>query len=143
MSDVPTLKEEIERKALETLETIYLDREGGRITEAQYAYALTVLWGAVAGLASRDFTVMMEIADKGRKDGSFITHEYLRGRNGDIVRVSNLHDGQVHCGLISKDGTQHPAKVYDFREDANCIQAAKHKALALGDALVAKGFEEI
>lgn len=61
MSDVPTIEEELERKALETLrETLQSFQRGTRSRESASA-ALQALWGAVAGLVSRD--LMASIGD--------------------------------------------------------------------------------
>lgn len=143
MSDVPTLKDEIERKALTTLEKICLDQHNGRITEAQYAYGLDVLWSAVAGLAGADFTTVMSIAKDGRKDASRYTRAYFRARSGAIAKLTNLHDGRVMLDTIAPDGLSRTSKTFDFQNEIGSLKVAQDRFLQLEDVLFNKGFEPI
>jgi len=143
MSEVPTLQQEVDRKALEALEMIATDRHLGKITEAQYSYALTVLWASCAGIAGSDFTIMMEVAQDARKDGSFYTREFYRNEKGDIAKVTNYHDGRVRVELSMHDGLHKSEKMHDMREEPGCIALAKTKFQTLCDNLIAKGFNEI
>lgn len=141
MSAVPTLREEVERKAVETLEKLALDLDGKRITEAQYHYGLDVLWSAVAGLAGDDFTMMMEVARAAKRGQSFFTKQYYLSARGQIVRVTNTHAGVVCCDVNL--GLSSSRKVYDLRDEPNPHRAAAQKFDDLCRNLVEKGFKEI
>lgn len=136
-------QDEINRKALETIEKLAVDREQGRITEAQYAYGLDVLWSAIAGLVDKDLMVMMEVARVKKEGASFFTREYYCGGKGHIAKITNTHRGIVVADISLYDGTHNSRKLYDFREEPNPFKAAKEKFQALGDNLVAKGFNPI
>lgn len=142
MSDVPTLKQEVERKAIEALEMVAIDKDMEKITEAQYGYALAVLWTACAGIAGSDFTIMMEVAQKAKKNHSSHTKVYLRNARGDLARVINLHDGSVQFILNMNDGTLH-SKTFDFTGEPGAYVKAKEKFQATIDTMMVKGFEEI
>lgn len=139
----PTLQEEVERKAFETVEKLYLDQKTKRITEAQYQYGLDILWSAVAGLASKDIMLMLETARSSKKDGSFFTREYYLSDKGHIVKLSNLHDGRVRFELTMYGGITKLEKTYDLREEANPFVAAREKFQELSDNLISRGFQEI
>lgn len=60
MTEPPTLKEELDRKTMLALESLFNDLNEGRITHAQYGRAMTALWESVAGLVSKDIMDMFE-----------------------------------------------------------------------------------
>lgn len=143
MSEVPTLQHEVERKAVEALEMIAGDLELGKITEAQYSYALTALWASCAGIAGSDFMLMMELAKQEKRGASFFTREYYLGEKGHIAKISNTHQGIVVLDLALYDGTHKSRKVFDLREHPSMYVAAKAKFQELGDNLISKGFNQI
>lgn len=137
MSDFPTLKEELNRKTLETIEKIVQDHASGRINEAQYAYAIDVMWSAVAGLVDADFNIIIETMTKAKKDGSLFTREYYQHPTKGVVRLINTSDGRV----LFK--TSASTKLFDYREGINPHKEAKEKFRELGDKLVESNFEQI
>lgn len=140
MNDVPTLKEEVERKAIETLEKLAVDLDLGRINEAQYAYGLDILWSASAGIAGEDFKAMMEVARPVKKSAARFTREYYRTPNGErLAKITNTHEGVVMVEVGKNDG-ELQRQVFDFRQEPNPAQLAKQKFQALGDTLVARDF---
>lgn len=136
--NVPTLKEEVDRKALEALEMIATDQHTGKITEAQYSYALTVLWASCAGIAGSDFSMMMEVAQQGKKDGSQYTRKYLRSSKGDVVKITNYHNGTVRYDF-SLPGGEFRNKTYNCETP----MLGKQKFQEIEDKLISNGFEEI
>ncbi|MPQ56367.1 hypothetical protein [Duganella sp. FT27W] len=50
MSNLPTLKEELDRKSFATVEWLYSSLERGRITPAQFSTGLDALFMAVSGI---------------------------------------------------------------------------------------------
>lgn len=143
-AQVPELRDEINRKAFETIEKITRDDQSGRITKGQFAYAVDVLWSVVSGLVEKDITIMMEVMGNTPDDGSFFTRTYLRDAKGNIAKVTNLHDGRVRFELIPiRHGEAAADKIYDFRPEIETMKCAKNKELAIIDILIAKGYEEI
>lgn len=143
MNDVPTLQEELNRKTLEALEKLAFDRENGRITEAQYAYGLNILWTTTAGLIDKDLILMMEIAEVKKEGTSFFTREFYLGGKGHIAKITNTHKGLVVLDLSLYDGCSQSRKIYDLREEPNPTKAGQAKFQELGDNLVAKGFQQL
>lgn len=142
-NEFPTLREELSRKALETIEKIALDDKVGRINRAQYAYAVDVLWSALAGLVDDDFRQIIEIMGEVKPDASIFTRTYMRDAHGNIAVVTNLHDGRVRLQTHPLNGVATVTKMFDFRQNVGSHREAKEKYETLIDALVARGFEEI
>ena len=65
MSDLSqaTVKEELDRKTIETLEYLILKREAGEISQDQISTGLDVLFMNVSGLVSEDFVHLITAAD--------------------------------------------------------------------------------
>lgn len=141
MNDVPTLQHEVERKAVEALEMIAIDRDMGKITEAQYGYALTVLWASCAGIAGDDFMIMMEVAKSPVKSASSFTKQYYLSKSGKVVRVTNTHTG-VACLDINLGHAQ-SRKVYDYRDEPQATKIAQAKFQDLCNSMTTKGFSAI
>ena len=143
-TDTPILYEELCRKSLETVEKIHNDDKNGRINKAQYAYAVDVLWSALAGLVDKDFTIMMEVMGNTPRDGSFFSRTYLRNQDGDVMKVTNLMDGRVRMELLPANRELAGGeKEFDFRSEVGTMQLAKKKELDLIDGLLLRGFQEI
>lgn len=143
MSDVPTLQDELNRKTLEAIEKLALDRDSGRITEAQYAYGVDIVWTTTAGLVDKDLMLMMELAQVKQPGPSFMTREFYMGGKGHLAKITNTHKGLVVLDLSLYDGTHSSRKIYDMREEPNPSKAGKAKFQELGDNLVAKGFNQL
>jgi hypothetical protein len=141
-SDFPSLKEEVERKALETIEKIVSDRDHGRINESQYAYGVDLLWSLFAGVAGGDFMHMVEMMDASKKGCDQATRAYFLNRSkGVVARVKNFHDGLVTMNLIDKNGETE--KLYDFRPEVGGVSRGKEKYQEICDALYKRGLDEI
>lgn len=52
--DIPTLQDELDRKVLETIESMHLRFKRGEITAAQLLTASEAIWGCASGLVSFD-----------------------------------------------------------------------------------------
>lgn len=143
-AEVPELRQEIDRKAIETIEKIEKDFQNGRITRGQYAYAVDVLWSAYAGVVDKDFMFIMEQMGNSRQDGSFFTRHYLRDATGGVAVVTNLHDGRVRL-QVTPLGQESPQidKMFDFRPEVGTMKSAREKEMALIDGLINRGFQEI
>jgi len=64
MSDlIPTTKEELDRKTLDTLEYLIRKCEEGEITQTEMSLGLDVLFMNVSGLVSEDFIDLITEAD--------------------------------------------------------------------------------
>lgn len=61
---MPTIKEELDRKTLDTLEYLITKREAKEITREQISTGLDVLFMNVSGLVSEDFIELITAADE-------------------------------------------------------------------------------
>ena len=79
LSEVPTMRDEIDRKAFEQLERLAAQLEMGRINEAQFDTGVQTVWNCVSGLAS-EFIIqtISEIRDS-RKGESHKDRRFLVG----------------------------------------------------------------
>lgn len=140
LESVPTIHEELARKALETIEKLHFDHEHGRTTEAQYSYGIDILWSAIAGIAGEDFVRLTEAMKPPKRNGSYFTREFYLSPIGVIVKITNFHDGLVTLEKIhSKAGQVN----YDFREDPDGLLKANDMFKKLGDSLHSRDFELI
>lgn len=138
--NIPTLGEEIERKAFETIEKMHDDFKFSRITAEQFSYGIDILWSAVAGLAGRDFTVAMEMLGEMKTESA--RKVYLSRADGAIVRLIDNLAGQVKLTLIQ------PYKVpedreFNLTEAPMPLAAARSKILTLTRSFIERGFTEI
>lgn len=59
---VPTLFEEINRKALETLESLVGRHRDGELTDKEFTVALGTMYDCLAGLADKEIIQYIEMA---------------------------------------------------------------------------------
>ena len=62
-TETPTIKEELNRKTIETLEYLIQRRQLGHISESQISTGLDVLFMNVSGLVDDDFVNLITAAD--------------------------------------------------------------------------------
>ena len=143
--EIPTLQEELQRKAISALEKMSSDRALGKCTHAQCEYALSIMWESVSGLTTwSEFGGLAEIINSfGVQDGSnHITKAYWNDRTGWFATVTNQYNGIVTIKLVS--GTTFVSdKVYDLTEETNRYKAGMDKFNALCDNLVFRNFKLI
>lgn len=122
MSDMPTLQEEINRKALNALAMVQHNKENFKISEETYRYVMKVLWESFAGIVDGSFAEIMEQMDaepylkpnqilyKKDEDYVLLDVDLPAGRtsirkNGQVVKVLENSDRTVmktHLGTITK-----------------------------------------
>jgi hypothetical protein len=140
----PTLREELDRKAVETLEKIEHDRASGRITAAQYDYGIDLLWSSWAGLISSDIIILLEIAAKAR--APVMTQTYLRNQPGTVFRITNHHDGKVSLSTWDHrrpTPSQREDSGQDFIDDPRPNDRANEYIASTTAALIRSGFTKI
>lgn len=64
MWDIPTPREELDRKTIDSLDWVVGLLEQGKISPAAAAVAVQAVWTAVSGLASEDVTQLVTMASK-------------------------------------------------------------------------------
>lgn len=140
--EVPTLKEEIDRKAIETIESVLRARVNGSITEQQYSYAVDLIWSLFSGIAGNDFTGILEQMDSQKKEKIFVT-QMVFAKNGSTVVVRNLHNGMVITTTL-KNGNNVPSQnLKDFRDEIGGTKKALQTFEEICKSLTRMGFTKL
>lgn len=142
MSEIPSLKEEINRKAFETLERINSDFTLGKINKAQFKYGIDIAWSLVSGLIAEDIFRMFEILSSQATSISYSQKSYFRNKDNWIITLIDSKTGLILFKLI-RQGVQDNVKTHDMREESNPSLAGKLKMEELTKAILNKGFFEI
>jgi hypothetical protein len=136
-----TLEEELNAKAMDTLERIMTDFEEGRADGSQTMAALQAVHGAVAGCASSDILDLITQASRSIRveDKNVHVVRQLYHRDGDFLLVGQIvGDDKL---LITKHiGQENETKeVKDFMSP----REARQSALKIGEILRGKGYRTI
>lgn len=133
--EIPSIKEELSRKALDALEELLLDREGGKITEAQFATGLNVLWTVASGLAGKGFFDLISMATVKKTDSSFVRAAFLiKGAEWAVVQCSP-HD---HSMEINTSGKKKTYPCDSFRETLDKFNTTMRGLPLLGYKIIAR-----
>jgi len=138
MGDLPTLRQELNRKAAETMNWLAHGLDNSRITEAQFSVAVDAVNMAVCGLADAWFVEIVTESERlmqGHK--SVVTDVYLRG--GEVRRIRwAVGSDELSIGYWSNGiRTQETTVPYT---DA---KAAREWMRKVGAALVDKGWTKL
>lgn len=129
----PTLFEELNRKAFETLEDAIRDFDNGKITEAQRKARLDALWGLCAGLVSPEImSLISNVRDKlpyGAE--SFVESRSIKDESTGKTRTVRWRVGSSVVNLY-QDGTL--VRSWNFKDEIIPSRSARE----LYDALCAK-----
>lgn len=141
VSEVPVLQDEVNRKAFEALDNLVVRREAGKITDAQFAVGIEVLFDALSGLVSDgDF---FYITGELRKRVSTKTKNaaiYINTDTKKLVIGMHTHgneDMQVYSA------TNYERQYLDLSEHHKPDLEAKNKIERLGERLIKFGFQRI
>lgn len=105
--EVPSIREELSRKALNTLQSLLIDRERGVLTEAQFGAALNVLWDTVSGLVDREFMDLISMVKVNKNDPSYRRRTMLVCREHWILTTV---DPVALSVTVHRDGGSQPAE---------------------------------
>lgn len=143
LSEVPSLRDEIDRKAFEQLERLAAQLETGRISAAQFDCGVQTVWNCVSGLAS-EFIIqtISEIKDSRKGEShkdrrlfvSFIAGKWetlilTRGLGGDKLTLRSIPPGRKTD--------------WEFTDCANPPVEALKKQNHVAELLLGKGFRQI
>lgn len=141
MTELPTIEEELTRKALDELEALLHRRDTNRITNAEFKIGIDVLFSICSGLVDSEFFEMITMA------GSEVEFDnsFLRSRQfAHIHKVTRVVIG------VERDGTkvfvdryeQIASKIIDVGEDAS-HEDVQAKIRDLVKTLTKSKFKEI
>lgn len=91
---LPSIRDELERKAFEHIETLAIQLEHGKITQAQFDTGIRAIWACVSGLVDRWLIdTISEVKD--RYDESFCDRTVLFRGESVLVISRKLGSGIV------------------------------------------------
>lgn len=145
LSEVPSLRDEIDRKAFEQLERLAKQLEDGRITPAMFDAGVNSVWNCVSGLASEAVIhTISEVKDmwcqSDQKDRRFFVTLNTESRQWETLILTRDLSGDK-MGLRSIP----PGRKTDwtFSECANPSRASLDKQDQVAAMLVGRGFRQI
>lgn len=144
LSEIPSLRDEIDRKAFEQLERLAGQLETGRINDAQFDTGVQSVWNCVSGLASE--WVIQTISEvKDAKKGEAFQDRRLFLKKTDTgfslaILARQLGGGEVR--LLSVPATKTPGK-FDCSDDPNPSACALQQQNKLTQALLTKGYRQL
>ncbi|MFT4064349.1 hypothetical protein [Paraburkholderia sp.] len=133
-TDVPTLQEELDRKAFETLEYLTWSVDQGRITAEQFSTGVDVLFMTVSGLLKKDFIDLVTEAQKlCPSEPATLKRSFTDG--AALMTVTWV----VGADTVSMGRFGGKCAVKEF----DTAREAKNWFGAVGALLAAKGYKEI
>ncbi len=98
-TDLPTIEEELYRKAVNELERLLICKQDGRLTNAQFSSSIDTMFAMVSGLVEGDFlSLVTEASDEIVKDTSFINVLAYRKKGVMVITFSDKSKGKFTVG---------------------------------------------
>lgn len=136
--ELPTIQEELERKAFAELENLVCRVESGDITNAEYKASINTLFAICSGLVNGDFFEMITLAgEEVVVDHSFSRKRLFR-RGENITIMSIASNGDAGFPLIALS-----AKIFDEKNITGDEEEVRAKVGKFAGKLKLAGFEEI
>ena len=141
MSDVPTIEEELERKVSETLADALHQLQRGETTPEAAKATLNALWGATAGLVSKE---MMEIIAESidavdLEESAPRRRVFRKGQTVVILDLPELARMQVNVIMPGSSGKQ----VRSLGNDDDTLRDLVKKARKAVNSFIENGYREI
>lgn len=140
--DQYSIKKELNRKSLETLEWLATSLHKGRMTEAQFATGLHTVFMCTAGLVSSDVIWDITNAAKACVDvpaEQFEERHYLRRENILVLLTWRVEESKYHLFDFGEKKDEAQKVVYEFGSPADA-RAGMRATLSL---LKRDGYQEI
>lgn len=139
IDNLPTIKEELERKAFEQLESLAVRLEQGQISEAQFDAGVESVWACVGGLVGQSLTVTIsEIKNYRAKNCASYCDSRVFTKDKNVL-VSTRIVGEGRTTLWLKGETRE--KEFPHTEYFMPSRAAKQHQEELTDKLITEGWE--
>lgn len=139
--DLPTLREELDRKVFETLNWMITGHTKGILTADQLSMGMDTLFMAVSGLVDKDFIqIISTTQDMTKGNPAMPVRRVFRHTNTDTTLVFTWKPGAFDFTMSRYDGhtlTEEQTKPFPEREQA------RDYVLAVHAALTKKGFIEL
>lgn len=145
LNEIPDIKEELERKTFQTLETLISNHENGKITTIEYRASINTLFSVCSGLVDGGFFELISAASEEiKKDFSLARTRVFKKQDSDkvkvITRIKNKGEFIVAVYNCTLDGKKILRGVCDHT-DTN--EETEEKVKMLTNSLKASGYAEI
>lgn len=144
MSDAPSIEEELERKASETLAQALQQLSRGIMSKEACRATLQALWDATSGLVSRELMDLMAESIDAIEQASDTPRRKVLAKGDRAVIVDMPEAGRIEVRLLQffKCGSDKDRWIVPSDSDATLPEAAR-KAQEVVEKLKLKGFKEI
>lgn len=136
--NLPTIKEELDRKAFETCEWLFNSLDKGKLTPAQFSTGIDALFMAVNGLTAEAVCDLMTAADgEAQKEQATVRYTLLKG---DVVVAMTWAVGDETVAIVTyRKGVEfnRQSKTYDTAKEA------RDAAAKAADKLVGMGYTKL
>lgn len=142
--NMPTLREELDRKAVEAMEFLVASHQQGKIAQAELHTGLEAIWNTTAGLISSDITHLLAAMLDHIKEGIVIKRLFVSAAQEPVMIEHNLtsFSVKVNSQLTYSDGWK-KSTLTCFDDKVSPSVAAKEHFEKIAAALVAKGYREV
>lgn len=142
MGEEYNIQDELNRKAIETLEAIILNHESGSVDLASTKYAINTLFGLASGLLSAETFEIVSQASKeyGRIEEAPLTRMFL-GPNGLIAVTLRWNETDLIVRRFECEGMTPKEKRIAFGDSV--IPSKSEKFRLVCDSIEKRGFTEI
>lgn len=107
---IPTLQEELNRKAFRSVDWLFTSLDNGKLTPEQFSAGIDALFMAVSGLVDEDVVDLITAADKMAKKGIF-KRIFVQGANTIVLScvagassfvIASYHEGRSYSERIKE-----------------------------------------
>ena len=140
---IPDVQDELDRKAIETLEMLLLRRDQGKITEAQFDTGIDVLFSTVSGLVREDFAELISLSadDIDRNDPSFEQRRVFWSEGTFFYLKENIEKAKLM--LAKHSGGEWKKFEKDYSDLPFPEKSLKKYVEAIEKNMTDKGFAEL
>lgn len=143
MSDAPDIKDELERKASETLARALSQLSRGELSSGAARAALTALWDAVSGLVSRELMDLIAESLDAIDTVPDTPRCRVLGMGSNVAVVELPEPGLVRVrAMMIGDGVKSAKTIVADDTDTTLVEAAS-AASRVVTSLLQKGFREL
>lgn len=133
---VPTLREELDRKAFQTVDWLFTSLEKGKLTPAQFSTGIDALFMATSGLVDEDIATIITGTNDMAKKGVFKRVLMRRDATCVLTRVAGASNFLM---IAYRAGEQMSERI----KECDSSQEAARSMEQFAQALIAKGYIEI
>ena len=137
MSVLPSLQEELDRKAFQTMEWLTNACDKAKISEAQFSTGVDALFMATSGLVDSDIlTLVSQATEIAGKATTGVRRHFVK--DGTIVTLAWAWDDAQVTVTKRQNGARQKQQV-----SADSPAQARGRFNTMAQALLARGFEEL